>query len=609
MFIAAVLLLIFMILGFAGLGSLTARLPGAPSDWAPAAALTGCGLVIWLTLISNLAGLFQLAVLFAAIGLGAAGWLATHRRSFWPARAAPVLAIWAWIVVLAVVGLLLLVPPEINLNDDTTAYLIFSEKLAQLGQTGPEPFSERRLYGFGGQLGLVAVIEGLLGARWLSLYEPVLGLALVGAWMLVAGRDLPASLLLRVSVVFGAALVWLTVGGKPIANLAPAVLYWAFLFGTTEAWLKIWDGEPPSVERDRWFALLAFYCAIALTLRPTAAPFIGLLGLSGCAVMLAGRRWKALGAATGIAGLIMAPAMTLSLRDSGTLFYPFLGLGVHGAETYLSTDPGDVFGQALKAVMSHALLVACLGIGSLMVLTRRVSPHAGFGLMAITVAAYAAVAWATGGLELARYTFPFVFAAFAAFAGRMEAPEVVARWAERLSRPAAIAAAAGLAVVVVGAFTPPGESVGRRLAASGLGYRWSQPLMRGGPEAAYRQAQAQTPAGASILAMELTYGNLLDVRRNRILAADQAAAAGPAPGWPTGTGPGVLRDYLAGAGVDYIAVSDNVMAPWTEFDTEWQRRLGAASELTRRQVETAVQGVAPVATGPDFRLYAVSELR
>jgi hypothetical protein len=604
MVILAFAALLTLVVGCAGLGRLLRATIGlTPTDSLPALPLLGLGGLVWLTLVLNVAGLFSTGILLVVVGLGVLLAAVPIVRSR-PRLLSEPSALLALVVVAVPILGLAFIPPEINANDDGPAYLLFSEKLADLGASGAEPFSERRLYGFGGQFGLVAVIRDVFGTRWLSLYEPCMGLSLIGAWLLLIPRTTPMSRVISVAVVFGLAFVWLTVTARPIANLAPAVLYAAVLFGAVQAWLKCMS-DPGG--QTAWFRTLAFFCAVALTLRPTAAPFIALLAASAALPVIARRDWRGFAVAAGLAGVVLAPAMLGSLQASGTLFYPFLGSGVHVDGAAAPTSWIETVYMSARAVWTWTLLA----LGGLVWVWLRQSGHAPPGslvLLGITTAAVLLVAVATGGLALDRYAFPILFAVFAALASRLELTTRTSSRLETFGRPALGLAAIGcLGVIAVAALAPARETL-ESVAPAALKLRWQQPALDPSVGPAYRLAQQQVPAGATLLAVHLAHADQLDVKRNIVLAADQVATAGPMPGWPQETSPGGLKAYLRASDVDYVAVSDGLFDQLESDETAWQRRLRASRQLARRQFIQATTGVDPVATGPGFSIYAVADL-
>lgn len=603
MLILAFAALLTFVVGCAGLGRLLRPLTGlAEEDMRPALPLLGMGLVVWLTLVLNVTGLFSTWALLVVVGLGVTIAVVPLLRSR-PGLAPGTPMLLALVVIATPLLGLIFIPPEINANDDGPAYLLFSEKLARLGASGAEPFSERRLYGFGGQFGLIAIIRDLFGTRWLSLYEPGLGLALLGAWLLLARTTAPMSRVVAASVVFGVAFVWLTITARPIANLAPAVLYAAVLFGAVQAWLNC--ASDPVGQRG-WFRLLAVFCALGLTLRPTAAPFIALLAASAALPIIAARDWRSLTLAGGLASVVLAPAMLGSLQASGTLFYPFLGSGVHvgGAA---ETSWVESLSTSARAMWTWALL----GMSVLFWLwLRRIGqvPAGGLILLGVTTAAIGLIAAATGGLALDRYAFPILFAVFAALVSRLELTPQTSSRLQVGARPALGLIAAGCIGVMAIAALSPARTAIEGAAPAALTMRWRQPALDPAIGPAYRQAQQQVPAGATILAVHLAHADQLDVRRNIVLAADQAATAGPAPGWPLETSHSGLTAYLRASGVDYIAVSDALFDQLEGDGTAWQRRLSASRLMARRQFMQATAGIEPVATGPGFSIYAIADL-
>ncbi len=603
-FLAFAAMLTFVV-GCACLGRLVRPVTGLTrADSLPALPLLGLGLLVWLTVVLNAAGLFSTWVLLAAVGLGvvlAAAPLLRSRPHLVP-ETPTLLAI--VIVAVPIFGLIF-IPPEINANDDGPAYLLFSEKLALLGASGAEPFSERRLYGFGGQFGLVAIIRDLLGTRWLSVYEPGLGLALIGAWLLLASRTTPMARVVSASVIFGVAFVWLTMTAKPIANLAPAVLYAAVLFGAVQAWMACASAP---IGQTAWFRVLAIFCAVALTLRPTAAPFIALLATSAALPVISRQDWRSLAIAAGLAGMILAPAMIGSLQASGTLFYPFLGGGVHVDGSAAQVSWVETISMSARAVWTWALL-AMIGLVWLWLRRSDQAPQGGLVLLGITSAAVLLVASATGGLALDRYAFPILFAAFAALASRLELTTQTSAKLKVIARPVLGLATVGCIGVIAIAALPSARAAIESAAPAALRLRWQQPALDPEIGRAYRLAQQQVPPGATLLAVHLAHADQLDVRRNVVLAADQVATAGPGSGWPQQTSPGALTTYLRASGVDYVAISDGLFDHLESDGTAWQRRLRASRLLARGQFIQATAGVASIAEGPDFTLYAVADLR
>lgn len=603
MLILAFAALLMLVVGCAGLGSLLRPVTGlAEEDIRPALPLLGLGLVVWLTLVLNVAGLFSTWALLAVVGLGVTMALVPLLRSR-PGLTPAMPMLLALVVIAAPLLVLIFIPPEINANDDGPAYLLFSEKLARLGASGAEPFSERRLYGFGGQFGLIAIIRDLFGTRWLSLYEPGLGLALLGAWLLLGRTTALMSRVVAACVVFGVAFVSLTITAKPIANLAPAVLYAALLFGAVQAWLKC-ASDP--ARQTGWFRLLAVFCSVALTLRPTAAPFIAFLAASAALPIIAARDWRSLSLGGALAGVILAPAMLGSLQASGTLFYPFLGSGVHvGGAAEASWL--ESLSMSARAVWTWALL-GMSGLVWLWLRRTRQAPGGGLALLGVTTAAVILIAIATGGLALDRYAFPVLFAVFAALVSRLELTPQTSSRLLVCARPALGLIAAGwIGVMAIAALSPARTAI-EGAAPAALTMRWRQPALDPAIGPAYRQAQQRVSAGATILAVHLAHADQLDVRRNIVLAADQAATAGPAPGWPQETSHSGLTAYLRASGVDYIAVSDDLFDQLEGDGTAWQRRLRVSRLMARRQFMQATAGIDPVATGPGFKIYAVADL-
>jgi len=210
--------------------------------------------------------------------------------------------------------------PAFDLHDDEQAYLVFPEKMLQLGSLGPEPFEARRMLSMGGQSFLQAVVLSALPLRAIHLFDmgiaPLMILGLVFAFGKRRGFD---NRLLAFSSGVVLAIPHLKMRGNTTALMGGIVLMLAWF-------LLLEDGESLPKPVPTAF-IAAALCALKSTFIPAAVGFFLLTILFDLRRPAA---WKNHLQTAVLIVLLDLPWMLSILSSSGTLLYPLLGRGCYG---------------------------------------------------------------------------------------------------------------------------------------------------------------------------------------------------------------------------------------------------------------------------------------
>ncbi len=460
-----------------------------------------------------------------------------------------------------------------NCSDDDVAYFTF---VAQLLQTGTmiEPFSLRRLSGYGGQTFLQALVMAVGSEDQGFLMDR--GIAVIVSFGLIAGF-FPRTGENRV-VPYVLALIFTVVMPFPHANssshvtgLAMALTLFRTLFlvetggkaqGNDKGKDQGNDQGKDQARRLLWLAGLVAAAAAALKahliLGAAATVFFYWLAAAVFARKegrdLKGglrRHVSALGHLGGSTLAFLAPWMALLWRSSGTVLFPlFQGNHRPGfSETYSGSVDlafqlgrlGDLFSSPQIALFTVPLLLYAVRRG----------PAAGLGLYmgGLVTATVTALTLTYDSMDiLSRFAAPFLNAAFFS---------TLIFYLDSIRRDASGKAAEGrrmgdviLLVLVVALLPIPIYHDANRLKSS-LG----QTVMTEARRAAYSRMQNAIPEGEALLAV-LDQPFALDYRRNPVFNVDVPGAASPDPGMPFFEGPEALKDYLLGRSVAYVAFRD-----------------------------------------------------
>jgi len=210
--------------------------------------------------------------------------------------------------------------PAFDLHDDEQAYLVFPEKMLQLGSLGPEPFEARRMLSMGGQSFLQAIVLSGLPLRAIHLFDmgiaPLIILGLVFTFGKRRGFDQRLQVFSSVLVL---AIPHLKMRGNTTALMGGIVLMLA--------WFLLLENSEDSPRPVLTALIAAALCALKSTFIPAA------VGIFLLTLLVDLRRPAARKAHLQTAVLIAffdLPWMLSILSSSGTLLYPLFGRGTYG---------------------------------------------------------------------------------------------------------------------------------------------------------------------------------------------------------------------------------------------------------------------------------------
>jgi len=526
--------------------------PDTGPDWKPDWGLSaGWGMALAVAvggLLSQL-GLISANTVIGFVVLGAVLALACAFRD---GIARPDLGAWC------LVGLVLVALPVLaryaaavhfqatSCGDDDIAYFPMIARLLQTG-TLIEPFSLRRLAGFGGQTFLQSLVV-VLGSE-ANAYLMDRGIALVAAFGLVLGlfrRQGPNDL-----VPLGLTLLVVVLLPFPLLNshshLTGLVLFLT-LFRTLDR-----IAEPTSADW-RSLVLVGLVVAGAASLRANfsfAAAIIVVLfwwpdrraaETARTAVAASARALATVGSATLVA---LGPWMLLLQQSSGTPLYPLLR-GNHRPEFENYAAQLDL-GQHLAFVAEvFADPRLSLFLLPMVLYAFRRPSRAGLACYVSAIVTAAAMAWAftlSDPQNIHRYVAPVLNTAFI---GTGVIFIEHARQSGNVGKAGNWILGAAILVLMP---VMVSKDVGRLI--DNWGHRPLALMER----THYGNMQAAVPAGARLLTA-VDHPFVLDFRRNEILPVDIPGAASPDPGMPFFKGPEALRAYLLGQGISHVAYRD-----------------------------------------------------
>ena len=575
--------------GFIGWGTAVARMigrgPRELPDWGLSAGW-GMAFVLAVGGVLSLAGLAFPWVLMALVLCGAAlHGVAVFRR---PAFGNGFSWLSVALIVLAALPLLTRYASAVQFQamscgDDDIAYFTYISRLLQTG-TLIEPFSLRRLSGYGGQTFLQALVVAAGSEDNAYLLDR--GIAVIISFGLVIGFFRQGGKTRTVHTMV--ALILTVILPLPLLNSSSHVTG-LVLFLTLFRTLHLFPlSDKATATRHLWLmgAVAAGAASLKAHFMVTASVTVFFFWLISMLYDRGGRgglsRYGASLGHLGLSSLVfLAPWMALLQRSSGTILFPLLQ-GNHQpgfAETYSgSMEFTELLGFLGDFFISPQVGLFCLPV--VLHAFRRGSP-AGLALYigALTAAVITVSTLTFDDLEAHhRYVAPFLNAAFIStvifilsdlhrtMAGKSRAP-FVARTGDKI-----------LFVLVVLLLPIPVIRDINRFADK-VGVTALAPEHR----AAYASMQSAVPEGGRFLAaVEQPFA--LDYRRNVIFNVDVPGAVSPGPGMPFFKGPGPLKDYLKAQSIPYIAFRDFAMAGGCLYRREmWEYYAAGDHPMWRRQ--------------------------
>jgi hypothetical protein len=595
---------LLLIASFVGWGRLVSfTLFGSPTgDWPFQAAWGICLLTViggLLNALGCVSATVNTAILVAGIGFlffprvprRGSQW----RHLFRSGKRADLVAFACLAVASAIAIVLSLFPLIWEPLDDAISYASFPRKMLETGRL-IEPFSFRRIVGFGGYQYLQTLAYPFLSHGALHFFDRGIATSLVAAALACfARRWLALSWPL-------ASLAGLAFLAHPLlrVNLAPASIFSLLPLSLLESFEL--TSERPAMPTVKRAAILALLIAGLLSLRANALAIAGSLVLI---LVLSERntsseifsslraKLRLLAQVAILSGLLLLPWSLALYQSSGTLFFP-LFKGNYNAAISMSVPLDGVSYLRLLASSSMHSGLHILALLLLVGLAFRAMPRGVVCFCVATMLTWLAIVSAFNLADLQalhRYYSPFTSVAFIL---------VVAAWLAfllpRLSQSRTwisvchswsqitphlekrtVRWSAGLAV----GLAVTGSLFGLLAKATG-GIDWHRQrdwrtlsLERSLEGRAarsyvaalayadgYQAALAKIPKGARVLA-EVDAPFLLDYRHHDILLIDDIAVVSPPPRFPINGGSEKLAGYLRGQAIDYIMYVKPTL-PWRE---------------------------------------------
>jgi hypothetical protein len=450
--------------------------------------------------------------------------------------------------------------PPWNLCDDFPAYIPLVDRLVDTGGM-IEPFSLRRVTGFGGVTVLESLFTSGLGTAGIYVSDIALGGLLVGLLLMPLRPTLSRFLL-------GALLVASFVLWQSLQrNLSPSYLIVALFAAALLIPFETRRTRDDLLD-DRVLFLVGLLGAGLLTMR--FAPALPVAAFGAALVLRASGgglvdRLRGLGVFGAAMGVAVTGWMIALWRASGTPMYPPFAGNVHPETLVFMNPEADLsqlwakFLDVLSTAEFGLMLVAVLLAGVVLVVIRRRTVWAEAPLLAVPglVIALAMMLESLSrfrSFDLARTGWPLVAAVLVA------ALVLLANEATTLRRLNG-AVAAVVVVAVAGAMLRSTSWVGEKARADAEA---AVDVLKGdgdpfepwrGTESDYAGAQAAAPAGAKI-ATTSDYPQNFDYARNDVINLDILGAVSPDPGMPLGGTTREMTSYLREQGIDYVVLTD-----------------------------------------------------
>lgn len=481
-------------------------------------------------------------------------------------------------------------PVFINPIDDNTAYLVFAEQFNH-GISGTlHPLSERRLFSVGASFSFQAPIMMFLGPRWLSLFEPVLGLALL---FIVSLSSRERNQLSSTAQFFSCVLISILplAGGTYVANTQSVYVLASCSFAILILCQRAYTEAPIGAFS---FLMAGILCVYASLLRPTTLPFNIITLLSATAYS----SWRlktiqpyilpSLGI---IAGFILSTYKYSSVF--GTNLFPVVGRGIHITSFGHSTSSGvSMFSHAqnvFATIFTDPILLLATLLISLLLVFRNTSnslfliiPLSGLFLFS------SLIVYTTGGLAAKRYIFPVSLSCLLYALSCLPQSVLFAR--SSLVRPSRQLRLTALVIVALMLFCPrllAGEKViQKRLlmySPSGQDYDSIQRL----------KAQIEPALGRPSTALLVRTGIerfIVEEIKGKFIIMDQPGmmvpwmASNPRVSYEDG-----LRDYMLKQKIDFViartpfsSVSSTALSDSGSYVCPWSRLIGNAADANNR---------------------------
>jgi hypothetical protein len=530
---------VLVLASFAGLGRIVQRTFGEQGAIYEAIAL-GFAVNLIIGGLLNLLGAISLATVITIEAAGLLAFFLDRRQLIYEIKKYPK-QLYPFLVI-SVFYLLSVTNGVFNWQDDFNGYLIPVEKIIQTHRLGSDPFLIERLSGLS-HFYAQAFYALQFGYEHLSLFDPGLGRIIIG--LLLIER------LAKYFSTYPAIALALLTSGLLVAwtwnTAAPVAILTAFLTLLTFEVLE-------QKSRPVHFGLLG---AAAISLKVTAAPYVGLLGAIWLLSIARGHGIRYAARTTIFAGFAGAatllPWMISLYLSSRTLMYPILGQGYNAlGPVYSFFSWHALWHNILTLAQVHFVIGIVLIISGAIVLIAKSKRQTRWLITSIAVSMTASMLLiiysAGGGFESFRYVQP-VCVSFGIVALVMFINEDIPKSNVAKNVFAVLALVTAMAMIPPRAFlTINAKNIVAIL--SGREPKLLEVLFS--HRDALRQAQQLAPEHERILALT-DYAMMLDFARNPVWpTGNYPGVSSPPPGISKLQTPSELRRYLLRLGIAYV---------------------------------------------------------
>jgi hypothetical protein len=526
-----------VLISFAGWGELAGRVTRFKSAGWGFRFATGTAVVISLGGVLNLAHAISRQSVFCVLAIGAAYAvmnLRLPRRLRKPSPAAAVLVC----SVLCLVGVRYAgslrgstdCPGAFECEDDLRAYLVFPNRMLQIGTQGADPFSFRRVKSsLGAQNFLLVCLRSALPDSSLNLLESGIGSVMVSAVLFEIAES--------VEVAAAGSLLFLLLP-SPIVNLTSVYVSLALFLNLYRILIR---------QNTRDALLVALHASALIALKSTNLPPLAVLLVPYYALDFFVRKRGIRGAllAGGATVALLLPWMIDMYRTSGTALYPVFGSGyAQWAYPSFRHPYGHLpFLQWFRNLPRPSVIALLIfAAASYYCARKREEIGTSMALVLASLTGTLITVGALAGYSPYRFAFPFLMAAvLVQFMSALPALSL-------MRGPARGALAIWL---LVGCYLLIGRPA--NLAAARYTYGRAIQFMRTPADRprSYAGMENALPPGSAVLArLERPY--LLDFRRHRIYTIDWPGGSSLPPGLPLENSE-ELSAYLTSHSIRFLA--------------------------------------------------------
>lgn len=575
-FLSAVGWVVVLLISFIGWGRLIGKLAGARLPTSVASSL-GIASLIFLGGILNQAHAIYPSTLLLLTCTGLLAYFSLLKSrpedyswiTFWRKSSAAPRAL----LILALVILLCRVAATVrlgsfNITDDSSAYLVFPQKMLAAHRFAFDPFSERRLLSsLGGAYFLQAFV--LLGTSvgHIAMADRTIGLILL------------APALFDLGIAFGLLPFQISLLGllafivpQETFNLTfiilPITLFLSMM------WFLLETRDETASLRLKYMLMLGAVGGAAIGLKSTYLPTVAAISVVPCVVAYCRQKWKRalllpFMAAVGI-GIVLISWMVSMKMSSGTYLFPVLGSGLDYS-AYIHLYPVHPFtgARSLAKLLLQGIVLAALA--AILLRTGKSGRNLllSSGYMAASSFAIIAFNYKSGGDYIWRYNFPQFFSAIIVFYAAASSSISIQPDSKRSRAGYYLGIICLIAMVFYYDASGKHPQAFRQFNIEGTEYRHAlyAGLANRRMESArvrneYKLVQQSLPGtGASL--ENVAYPFLFDYKKNHIFVMDWPGAASPKPGWPYGVPSTRLASYLKDNSINYV-IYDYAFASWND---------------------------------------------